>query len=213
MRDSDNRRSGFGGALAVGARPALLVIDFQSGFTDPAISPLAADCSDAIDATNQLIGQMRRRGPVIFTVCAYHADLRDAGLWRLKCPTLTTLRRGTPACALDPRLSVEMTDLVLEKTQASAFFGTPLAGLLGSQCIDTLFVAGCTTSGCVRASVVDALAHGFAPFVVETACSDRSSRQHTSNLIDMRDKYAEVIDLEQALSLISTRSTRQGDTS
>lgn len=207
MTDAANLESGFGGALAVGQRPALLVVDFQRGFTEPALSPLAADCSQAIAATNQLIQAIRPVGSVIFTVCSFAPGLRDSGLWRQKCPTLATLQRGSSACELDSAIEANDDDLFIEKTQASAFFGTPVAGILSAMNVDTLYIAGCTTSGCIRASVVDALAHGFPPFVVEEACTDRSPRQHASNLIDMQDKYAEVIDLPTALSQLSRIST------
>ena len=204
MSDQANLQSGFGGALAIGQRPALLVVDFQRGFTEPSLSPLASDCSQAIAATNQLIRAIRPHGPVIFTVCSYSTSLQDSGLWHKKCPTLATLARGTAACELDPSIASESQDLVSEKTQASAFFGTPVAGILTSMSIDTLYVAGCTTSGCIRASVVDAMQHGFPPFVVEEACTDRSKCQHDSNIIDMRDKYAEVVDLATALRQLHT---------
>lgn len=212
MNDNANLKSGFGGMLAVGQRPALLVVDFQRGFTEPALSPLADDCSVAIMATNQLISAIRPHGPVVFTICSFAPDLRDAGLWSRKCPTLATLQRGSPTCEIDHRLKIGKDDLVLEKTQASAFFGTPLAGILAAMRIDTVFVAGCTTSGCIRASVVDALAHGFAPFVVEEACTDRSAQQHASNLIDLRDKYAEVIGLPGALRQIQALQVTHADT-
>ncbi|WP_416137966.1 isochorismatase family protein [Halomonas sp. HK25] len=204
MNDKSNLKSGFGGALAIGQRPALLVVDFQRGFTEPSLSPLASDCTEAIAATNQLIRAVRPHGPVIFTVCSYNPGLLDSGLWHKKCPTLETLAKGTAACELDPSIDSESKDLVIEKTQASAFFGTPVAGILTSMSIDTLYVAGCTTSGCIRASVVDALQHGFPPFVVEEACADRSKKQHDSNIIDMSDKYAEVLDLATALNQLHT---------
>lgn len=203
MTDAANLKSGFGGSLAVGQRPALLVVDFQRGFTDTSLSPLASSCEAAIAATNRLISAVRPHGPVIFTVCSYSTSMLDAGLWHRKCSSLATLLRGTAACELDPQLDAEDHDLVIEKTQASAFFGTPVAGILASMCIDTLYVAGCTTSGCIRASVVDAMQHGFAPFVVKESCTDRSQQQHESNMIDMRDKYAEVIDLESAIAQLS----------
>jgi nicotinamidase-related amidase len=198
-------KSGFCGTLSVGQQPALLVIDFQQGFTNPAVSPLASDCSKAIEATNQLIRAIRPHGPVIFTAISYSSSLSDSGLWRQKCPTLATLLKDTPACELDPLLEKDDHDLVIEKTQASAFFGTPIAGILAAMKIDTLYITGCTTSGCVRASVVDALQHGFSPFVVENGCADRSLQQHSSNLIDMQDKYAEVINLRTALSYLDRK--------
>lgn len=204
MSDKANLKSGFVGALASGQRPALLVVDFQRGFTDISLSPLASDCSQAIIATNELIRAVRPHGPVIFTVCSYSPGLQDSGLWHKKCPTLATLGRGTAACELDPTIESECDDLLIEKTQASAFFGTPVAGILASMSIDTLYIAGCTTSGCIRASVVDALQHGFPPFVVEEACTDRSLQQHKSNIIDMQDKYAEVISLSTALNQLNS---------
>lgn len=207
MTDTANMKSGFGGRLTVGQRPALLVVDFQRGFTEPEISPLASDCAQAIAATNELIRAIRPHGPVMFTVCSYAPKAGDAGLWTQKCPTLATLIKGTPASELTPAIEAAEQDLIIEKTQASAFFGTPVAGILSARNIDTLYIAGCTTSGCIRASVVDALQHGFAPFVVEEACADRSAQQHASNLIDMQDKYAEVIDLPTALSQLSRMST------
>ncbi len=203
MSDLANMKSGFGGALAVGQRPALLIVDFQRGFTDPTLSPLASNCEPAIAATNQLSRSIRPHGPVIFTVCSYSPGLQDSGLWRLKCSSLATLIKGTEACQLDPDIDLETQDLVIEKTQASAFFGTPVAGILASMSIDTLYIAGCTTSGCIRASVVDAMQHGFPPFVVKQACTDRSKQQHDSNMIDMQDKYAEVIDLDTALAQLT----------
>ena len=207
MTDTANMKSGFGGTLTPGQRPALLVVDFQRGFSEPEISPLASDCTQAIAATNELIRAIRPHGPVIFTVCSYAPNVADAGLWTQKCPTLSTLVKGTPACELDTSIEAAEHDLIIEKTQASAFFGTPVAGILSAQNIDTLYIVGCTTSGCIRASVVDALQHGFAPFVVEEACADRSAQQHASNLIDMQDKYAEVLDLTTALSQLSRTST------
>lgn len=206
MTDTANIKSGFGGSLTIGQRPALLIVDFQRGFTEPEISPLASDCSQSIAAVNQLIRAIRPHGPVIFTVCSYAPNLIDAGIWSQKCPTLSTLLRGSTACELDPTIEATEDDLVIEKTQASAFFGTPVAGILSAMKVDTLYLAGCTTSGCIRASVVDALQHGFPPFVVEEACADRSPQQHASNLIDMQDKYAEVINLPTALSQLSRMS-------
>jgi nicotinamidase-related amidase len=203
MKDDANIRSGFNGTLHPGRKPALLVIDFQRGFTEADVSPLASDCSKAITATNALIDGMRGLGPIIFTVVGYSPNMSDMGCWGQKCASLSYLVRGTPACEVDPRLHVDpATDLVLEKTQASAFFGTALAGILASARCDMLIVAGCTTSGCVRASVVDAMQYGFPPFVVSDCVTDRSVRQHESNLIDMSSKYAEVMEIDAMLDVL-----------
>jgi len=132
MRDPFNVRAGFDRSLRPGNRPALLVIDFQRGFTEPALSPLASDCSAAVAATAELIRAFRGVGPVIFTVIGYAPNLSDAGRWIDKCSALDTLIRGTPACELDPRLGHATEDAVITKTQASAFFGTPLATMLAA---------------------------------------------------------------------------------
>lgn len=211
MKDDANVRSGFYGSLQVGQRPALLVIDFQRGFTEQGLTPLASPCDPAIAATNTLIAATRPLGPVIFTIVGYDANMRDAGHWPQKCPSLSALIRGTPACTLDPRLDYNPdTDMVLYKTQASAFFGTALAGVLAANGVDTLIVSGTTTSGCVRASAVDAMQYGFPPFVVRDAVVDRSTQQHESNLVDMASKYADVLSLDEMLEKLATVSQKAG---
>lgn len=193
--DADNIRGGFGGSFRAGQSAALVVVDFQKGFTQPQVSPLAADCSSAVETTGRVIEKMRSHGPVFYTVCGYQPGLIEAGRWIEKCGALDTLIVGTEACELDPRLPFDPNagDLIIPKNMPSAFFGTSLAATLTALGVDTLLVAGCTTSGCVRATAVDAIQHGFAPLVVEDACADRSAAQHQSNLIDLQSKYAEVI--------------------
>ena len=204
MTDAHNLRAGFDRSLSPGNRPALLVVDFQRGFTEPGLSPLASDCSAAVSATAELIRAFRGLGPVIFSVIGYAPDLSDVGRWIDKCSALDTLIRGTPACELDPRLAHSPDDAVITKTQASAFFGTPLATMLAAARCDMLVVAGCTTSGCVRASVVDALQHGYPPFVVRDCVADRSPAQHESNLIDMHSKYGEVVGLDEMRAILAS---------
>lgn len=203
MRDAANIQGGFSGELTYGQRPALLVVDFQRGFTEPGLSPLAANCDAQIEKTNELIRRIRRVGSVIFTVIGYDPNFIDTALWVRKAVSLRSLVRGTAACELDPRLDYDpQRDLILYKTQASAFFGTPLPGILANTRTDTLIVAGATTSGCVRASVVDAMQNGYAPFVALDCVADRSPAQHQSNLIDMASKYAEVHDNAQLLAYL-----------
>ncbi|SHI17827.1 isochorismatase family protein [Pollutimonas bauzanensis] len=210
MKDQANVLSGFNGVLAPGVKPALLVIDFQRGFTEAGVSPLASDCSAAIASTNRLIAALRETGPVIFTVVGYSANYADIGCWMQKCQSLSTLVRGTAACELDPRLDFDaQRDLILHKTQASAFFGTALPGILAAAHCDMLVVAGCTTSGCVRASVVDAMQYGFPPFVVRDCVTDRSAAQHESNLIDMSSKYAEVVAIDAMLAELGSIAGQQ----
>lgn len=210
MKDPFNIRGGFDGTLRPGQRPALLVIDMQRGFTEPALSPLASECGEAVLATRRLVDAFRGRGPVIFTVVGYDANLADVGIWIDKCSALRTQIRGTPACELDPRLGYQPdTDLIVHKNQASAFFGTSLSTILAAARCDMLVVAGCTTSGCVRASVVDALQNGYPPFVVRDCVADRSAAQHESNLVDMHSKYAEVVSLDALLALLPPQPAKR----
>lgn len=205
MLDTDNVASGFGGTLELGKRPALLVVDFQCAFTQPELSPFASECDDQLTATNKLIDAMRDVGPVFFTSAGYDDHALDTGLWIQKNPGLATLRRSSKHCDIDERLHVDpQVDLLIHKTQASAFFGTPVAALLAARGVDMVMLAGATTSGCIRASVVDAIQHGFAPFVVEECVSDRSAAQHDANLVDMQSKYAEVVSLNSMLQFLST---------
>lgn len=210
MKDSFNTQGGFDGTLRPGKRPALLVIDFQRGFTEPALSPLASNCDRQVEATRRLVDAFRGLGPVLFTIVGYQPNLSDVGAWLQKCSALRTQIQGTPACELDPRLGYRAdTDTIVHKNQASAFFGTSLSTLLASAGTDMVVVAGCTTSGCVRASVVDSLQHGFPPFVVRDCVADRSAAQHESNLIDMHSKYAEVVSLDEMLGMLGgIRSAR-----
>lgn len=204
MKDLANIKGGFDGELQFGKNPALLVIDFQKAFTEEGHSALYANCDQQIEATNRLIAQMRGKGPVFYTIIAYEKNLRDGGLWVKKGKSLQTLIRDTPATELDSRLDYDPAlDTILYKTQASAFFGTPLAALLQQAHCDTLIVSGATTSGCVRASVVDAMQNGFATFVATDAVGDRSEQQHHSNLVDMVSKYAEGLETQQIIEKLS----------
>jgi len=203
MKDTSNTRGGFDGTLRPGKRPALLIIDFQRGFTEPELSPLASNCDRQVEATRRLVGAFRGIGPILFTIVGYEQNLSDVGAWIQKCSALRTQIRGTPACELDPRLGYRPeTHTMIHKNQASAFFGTSLSTVLAAAGADMVVVAGCTTSGCVRASVVDSLQHGFPPFVVRDCVADRSAAQHESNLIDMHSKYAEVVSLDEMLGLL-----------
>lgn len=206
MQDQNNIASGFNGTLATGTRPALLIIDYQCAFTQPELSPFASPCEAQLQDTNKLIDAMRGLGPVVFTSVAYDGNAMDVGPWIQKNPTLATLRRGSRHAEIDERLHYHPgQDLLIYKTQASAFFGTPLAAFLARHGVDMLLVAGTTTSGCVRASVVDAVQNGFRPFVVEETVCDRSAAQHKSNLVDMQSKYAEVVSLASMLNELHTQ--------
>jgi nicotinamidase-related amidase len=198
------RAKGLAGRVGFGSRPAVLVIDFIVGFTDPS-SPLASDLSAELAATLAVLDAARRRSiPVYFTTTVYESDLLDAGLFLRKVPSLATLARGTRWIEIDPRLQRRSSEPVIEKKYASAFFGTHLASTLTASGIDTLIVAGCTTSGCVRATVVDALQHGFRAVVPRECVGDRAPQQHEANLIDIDGKYGDVVDGPTVLSYLES---------
>jgi maleamate amidohydrolase len=198
------RRSGFGNRIGFGTRPALLVIDMQVGFTDPEKSPLAGKLSSQVGAIRELLPLMRRgRWPVIFTVVGYNPNGQaDAGLWARKVPSLRVLKLGSGLIEIDPRLPVEPADVVITKQYASAFFATHLASTLTALAVDTLIVTGCTTSGCVRASVVDAMSHGFRPIVVVEGVGDRAIEPHEANLFDIDNKYGDVVTLAETIEYL-----------
>lgn len=193
------RRKGLAGRLGFGRRPAILVVDLILGFTRQG-SPLGSDLDAPVSATRRLLDAARSQDlPILFTTTVYEEGLRDAGLFPRKVPSLSVLRRGTEEVEIDSRLSRRADETLIEKKYASAFFGTALASELTALGVDTLIVCGATTSGCIRATVVDALQHGFLPIVPLECVGDRSAEAHRANLIDIEGKYGDVIDLSQVL--------------
>jgi maleamate amidohydrolase len=199
------RQRGFGLCIGFGKRPALLVIDILKGFTDPAM-PLGANLDPQVEAIRSLLAAARQRKlPILFSTVSYtDDDLKDAGIWALKQKGVATLRAGSAAVELDPRLDREPTESLIVKKYASCFFGTDLVSRLVTQGIDTLIITGCTTSGCVRASAVDACQNGFRPMVVSEAVGDRSEAAHKQSLFDLNAKYADVVSLAETLAYFET---------
>lgn len=199
-------RGGFGHALAFGRRPALLVVDFVQAYLAPE-SPLYAGVEAAREACMTLLGAARAAGmPVVHTQVRYQPGGRDGGVFYRKLPALRCFEEGLHpelarfADGLEPRPG----ETVITKQYASAFFATPLSSLLTALGVDCLLIGGVSTSGCVRASAVDACQHGFAPFVVRDAVGDRAREPHEANLFDLQAKYAEVIALDRALALLAS---------
>lgn len=193
----------FDGHLAFGSRPALLVVDVVMAYLDPASTLFAATAAQALASNERLIAAARGAGvPVLFTNVVYQAAGADGGLFYAKVPALKAFVQGSPLGAFPPTLQPRHDEVVVAKQYPSAFFGTSLASTLTAMRRDTLLITGFSTSGCVRASAVDALQHGFAPFVVREACGDRDPAPHEANLFDLQAKYAEVIDEAKALSLL-----------
>jgi maleamate amidohydrolase len=194
--------------VGFGEKAAVLVVDFARAFTDPAL-PLGSPLDDELEATADLLREARAaRCPVFFTTVAYEEpDLADAGVWGRKVPANATLRAGTPAVEIDARLDVQPGEAVIVKKYASAFFGTDLVSRLNSLRVDTLLLAGCSTSGCVRASAVDGLQNGYRVLVVKEAVGDRNRAAHEQSLFDMNAKYADVIGVEEALEYLRAAAT------
>ncbi|MBD3009480.1 isochorismatase family protein [Streptomyces sp. 5-10] len=219
------QRAGFGAAVRRGSRPAIVVVDLTRGFTEESY-PSGADLSEVVAATARLIEAARPVDvPVIFTAIAYtEAEASgDAVPWLRKAPGLRALVEGSDAVAIDPRLPMRPGhDPLVVKKGASAFFGTSLAATLTGLGRDTVVVCGATTSGCVRATVVDAVQSGF-PVLVPRACvGDRAEGPADAALFDIQAKYGDVVTLEDAVGYIGSvpapaapdaagRSPRRGD--
>jgi maleamate amidohydrolase len=203
--DEIYRTQQFGQKTGFGQRPVLLVVDFVNGFADPQLLG-GGNIRDAIAATVPLLCFFRERAlPVIFTRIVYAEDGSDAGIWCEKAPRLRLLTESADASQIVSKLAPHAGELVVRKTQASAFFGTHLGSVLTSRGADTLVVAGCTTSGCVRASVVDAMSMNFRAVVATDAVGDRSLGPHEANLFDMGQKYADLLAVREIIAVLATQ--------
>lgn len=203
-------RARLGEGLALGERPAVLVVDFSCGFTDPECA-LGANMSDEIEATRRLLDAARARAlAVVFTTIGFEASLKDGALWIQKAPALADLQLGGRWVEIDPRLERREDETVIVKKGASAFFGTNLAAILVSQGVDTVILCGATTSGCIRATAVDLLQHGFPTLVPRECVGDRAQAPHEANLFDIQAKYADVVSLEDALGYLESVPERAG---
>jgi maleamate amidohydrolase len=188
--------------LGPGERAAVLVVDFARGWTDPE-SPLAGDFDRPIAAAVNLVAAARRHDvPVFFTTVAYEERELDEVLMLRKTPRVRALRTGSELTRIDPRLEPGADEPVLVKKHASAFFGTPLESELRSRRVDTLVVAGCITSGCIRTTACDAAQLGFRPLVVRDAVGDRTERAHEAALEAIDALYGDVVSLAEACAVI-----------
>lgn len=187
------RQAGFGATLGFGRRPALVVVDAVRAYLDPAC-PLYAGVEDAVASMARVLAAARRvSAPVVFTRVGYQADATCGGVFFRKVPALQIFSGDNPVGQIVDELTPKPGEYVLTKEYPSAFFGTPLASYLTAAGVDTCIVVGLTTSGCVRATVVDAMQHGFVPVVVREAVGDRAAGPHEANLFDLEAKYADVL--------------------
>lgn len=186
-------RQGLGRRAGFGVAPALVIVDYVVGFADPSQFG-GGNIGPAIAQTVHLLAHARRKGwPVAHTRVVYAEDGSDAGIFTLKAPSLLKLTETSPLSQIIPELTPVPGELVVRKRGASAFFDTNLAGFLTMRRVDTLIVAGCTTSGCVRATVVDSLQHDFRTIVATDCVGDRAIAPHEANLFDMGQKYADLM--------------------
>ena len=193
--------SAFSGRLGWGTRPALVVIDLVRAYTEPEGPFGLPDPGPAVAATVSLVDAARAAGlPVVWTVVRYTSGLADGGLFVRKVPALAAFAQDAEGGWGELTLKPVAGEPVVAKQYASALFGTSLASTLHAAGVDTVVIAGVSTSGCVRATATDALNLGFRPMVVRDACADRSPALHENNLADLDAKYADVVGLDEALA-------------
>lgn len=197
------KRQGYGGRSGFGSRPAVIVVDFVNGFADP--NQLGGgNIGHAIDNTAELLSAARDAElPIAYTRVVYAEDAADTGVFCLKSPNLAKLTEHAHGSQIVDALSPQPGDYIVRKTQPSAFFGTNLSAWLIGKSVDTLIVTGCTTSGCVRASVVDAMSYNFKTIVASDCVGDRALAPHRANLFDMEQKYADLMTREEIFELLS----------
>jgi len=198
-RVADAAQAGFRGRLGWGEAPAVLVVDAMAAYVAQDSPMRLPEATSAVAAMARLVNDARRlQRAVIWTVVRYPRGTADAPLFFAKVPGLAAFTVGSPLGEICEGLTPLPGEPMIEKRYASAFFGTDLATQLRLLGVDTVVIGGFSTSGCVRASALDALQHGFRPIVVEQAVADRDPSTHRQNLFDLATKYADVVSLEEA---------------
>lgn len=209
--DDNYARAGFSQPLGFGKAPALLVIDWVTAYNDPA-SPLYAGAEAAVASTARILDAARTAGiPVLYTVVEVPATGAGGGLFARKNKGLAALAAGSPFGEICPEIAPLPSEPVISKVYASAFFGTNLATDLHVLGCDSVIITGVSTSGCVRASAIDAMQYGFIPLVVEDAVGDRHPDPHNASLFDLQAKYADVVSEHDVLAHLSDIAVRTPD--
>lgn len=201
-------QKGFAHRSGFGRSPALLIVDMTNGFTDPA-SPLGKDVAAEIEAIQALLKAFRAGGrPVFYTVNLHDPDDPGGRLFAAKVPAIKVLQPGSRAVEVDARLRPAPEDRIVVKKVPSAFVGTGLERDLAQLEVDTLFITGCSTSACVRASAVDSMSRGYRAVVVREAVGDRAAGPHENNLFDIDAKFGDVVSLSEGLAYLATLKSR-----
>lgn len=198
--DQDYAAAGFGEELGFGDKPALILVDFVMAYLEPTAPLYAGVEAEVAVAANLVAAARKARVPVLFTRVEFTPGGADGGHFYRKVKALSCLDKGSPLGNFPPELQPEPQDVVVTKQYASSFFGTSLASTLNAMGVDTLVITGLTTSGCVRATTLDALQSGFIPIVVSDACGDRDARVQEANLFDLQAKYADVVTSDAVLA-------------
>jgi maleamate amidohydrolase len=208
--DRNYAQGGFSGRLDYGRRPALVVVDAAVAYLEPD-SPLYAGVEDVIESIKRVLAVARASAvPVYFTEVRFQAGEADGGLFYRKVPALSCFDAGSELGRLADGLEPAAGEVLITKQYPSAFFGTALASSLTVRGVDTLIVTGLTTSGCIRATAVDAMQHGFVPVVVREAVGDRHPGPHEANLFDLQAKYAEVVSEHDVAAWLGALAPREG---
>lgn len=198
-----NDASPFAGSLELGARPALVLIDLARAYFEPG-APFYLGSDDSLQSASRLLAAARAADVlIVHTKVSFTPGAADGGIFFKKVPALEVFTEGNPLGEPMPQVAPSLGEPVVVKQYASAFFGTSLSSTLHSLGVDTVLIAGVSTSGCVRATAVDAMQHGFIPVVVREAVGDRDDERHSGNLLDIQSKYGEVLGEHDALTYLS----------
>jgi nicotinamidase-related amidase len=202
VTDAVYARSGIGHRVGFGSRAAVLIVDLQNGFTDPAC-PVGGDLGDVIAATAELLDCARELAlPIAYTAVGFSPDERATSTWLRKMPGLGVLEEGSHWCDVDARVAPHAGEPVWVKRASSAYFNTPLMPFLSSRGIDTVIVAGCVTSGCIRATTIDGISWGHRMILPEECVGDRAAVPHATNLFDIDAKYADIMPLTDVVAAL-----------
>jgi maleamate amidohydrolase len=197
-----NYQGVWGNRIGFGQKPALLMIDFMQGYTQRGAPLFAPGVVSAVAESVELLASARQHGiAVVHTNIRYHpGHFADGGMWVKKAPVMKDMVEGNPLAAFCEELLPLPEEVVISKQYASSFFGTSLASMLHAMGIDTVVLAGCSTSGCIRATAVDAVQHGFRTIVVRECVGDRHPDPHEANLFDIDSKYGDVVSKQEVIN-------------